>query len=208
MKLYLSSYRIPVEKPLFELFDKKPKKLKGAIITNAKDKKEPKEREQKLDALQVDLAKIGLKNTVFVDLLEHKNPRKLGDHLASFDYLYVAGGNSFDLLSAMRKSGFDHVVEDLLDVGQVYIGESAGAVVVGPSMRGFECVDETAEKHRNKGLGLIDTIIVPHNDSPDPAYNGIAEYVKLQNPNYYIQPLNDNQCFINNGKSCRIYTSD
>ena len=207
MKLYLSSYRVPVEKPLFELFDKKPKKLKGAIITNAKDRKEPKEREQKLEALQLDLAKTGLKNTVLLDLLEYHNPRKLGNHLASFDYLYVAGGNSFDLLSAMRKSGFDHVVEDLLDVGQVYIGESAGAVVAGPSMRGFECVDEASKKHQNKGLGLIDTIIVPHNDSPDPAYKGMAEYIKLQNPSHTIQPLNDDQCFVKNGRDAKTYTA-
>lgn len=207
MKLYLSSYRVPVEKPLFELFNKKQSHLSGAIIVNAKDGRKPAEKEQKLESLQSDLAKIGLKKTVFIDLLSFSAPSKMGRQLAKYDYLYMAGGNSFSLLSAMHKSGFDGIAEDLLDAEQVYIGESAGAVVAGPSMRGFEQVDEAPHKPPKKALSLISTIIVPHNDSSEPAYNGFAERIEQLNPDYKVQPLNDNQCWVKNDSKTKIYTA-
>lgn len=204
MKLYLSSYRIPETKPLFELFDKRPRKLKGAILTNAKDNKPPMERIERLDRLQADLAHIGLKQTVLVDLRKYDDPRELGENLAAFDYLYAAGGNNFDLRRAMRNSGFDFAIRHLLEMGQVYIGESAGAVVAGPSLLGFDMVDDAGDYTYRRGLGLIDRIIVPHNDSPDPRYANRAPAIATANPNFAVQPLNDNQALILNGDRMRV----
>lgn len=198
MKLYLSSYRIPEKKSLFELFDKRAERLVGGIIVNAKDQNSPEDKSQKLDQLKDDLARIGLAKTVFVDLNNYDDPRELGEDLSDYDYLYAAGGNSFVLRQSMRRSGFDSAAKHLLDAGQVYVGESAGAIVAGPSLHGFDLVDDIADETtvRWNGLGLIDTIIVPHNDSPDLRYANRAPGIAIANPNFVVQPLNDNQALV------------
>lgn len=208
MKLYLSSYRIPHSKEFFGLFDgKKPSKLTGGIIVNAKDKKPAEDREKKLAALQDDLAGIGLKKTVLVDLVhDFSSPRAMGRKLAEYDYLYVAGGNTFDLRRAMKKSGFDTIARHLVADGQVYAGESAGAIVAGPSLRGFEHMDELANPRKvvYEGLSLIDTILVPHNDSPDERYRDRAGLIMEANPGLPVMPLNDTEAYVVNDDQQRI----
>jgi dipeptidase E len=208
MKLFLSSYRIPNSKEFFGLFDgKKPSKLTGGIITNAKDKKPVEERDKKLADLQDYLADMGLKKTVLIDLVhDFSSTQKLGRRLAVYDYLYVAGGNTFDLRRAMKKSGFDSIAHQLADSGQVYIGESAGAIVAGPSLRGFESMDElqNPDKAVWKGLGLIDTVLVPHNDSPDERYRDRAGLIEQANPKFNVVPLNDDQVYVVNGPKQRV----
>ena len=85
MKLYLSSYRIPDTEALFELFDKSPEELKGAIITNAKDQKPEEDRRQKLGSLKEYLGSIGLRQTSFVDLRTATSPDELSSSLGIFD---------------------------------------------------------------------------------------------------------------------------
>lgn len=193
MKLYLSSYRVPNPDKLFKLIGKSPEDTNGAIITNAKEKRTAEERESKLGALQADLARIGLSNTVELDLRQGIPP------LRQYDYLYAAGGNTFDLRRAMVETGFDDELRDYLEQGGVYVGESAGAIVVGPSLRGFQMKNHYwSDKPIWDGVGLIRTVVVPHNDSPDPAYNGRAGHVQRSNPDYSVLPLGDKKDFVVN----------
>lgn len=207
MKLYLSSYRIPHIEALSGLFDRSLDKLEGAILINAKDDKPAEERQQKLAALQTDLAAIGLGSTVLVDLLDHDDARRIGRQLARFDYLYAAGGNTYSLRRAMKKSGFDFAISHLLETNQVYIGESAGALVAGRSLRGFESMDDASGATAWDGLGLIDTIIVPHNDSPDPRYAGRAPEIAAANPGFEVLPLNDNQALVVDHEQRQVVTA-
>ncbi len=56
--------------------------------------------------------------------------RKLKDK----DVVFVAGGNGFHLLLAIRESGFEQVVREFLSRGGVYVGASSGAYVAGPTI--------------------------------------------------------------------------
>ena len=57
-------------------------------------------------------------------------------YLSSF-LIWVNGGNVFLLRRAMQQSGLDNVIiERKSDDGFVYSGYSAGACVVGPTLRG------------------------------------------------------------------------
>lgn len=202
MKLYLSSYRVPNTDALFKLFQKPPEELNGAIITNAKDQKPPLEKQEKLSSLKSYLGSIGLTKTTFVDLLADQASDNLEQYLGGYDYLFVMGGNNFDLRNAAAKSGFDRALPNLLNKGQVYIGESAGALIVGPSLRGFQTMDEAAadQKHWD-GFGIIDTILVPHNDSSDLRYANRASHISAANPGCIVQPLNDNQALVVDGNN-------
>jgi len=205
MKLYLSSYRVPNLDELFGLFESQPSQLRGGIITNAKDSREPDERETKIGSLEKYLAGIGLGQTSRIDLRTY-HIANIESALSSFDYLFVLGGNTYDLRNAMTSSGFDTGVRSLLQGGMVYIGESAGAIVAGPSLRGFESIDsaEGRDEVDRNGLGLIDSVIVPHNDSPDPRYANRGRQIQAANPDHNVQPLNDSEAVVVNGGSIRL----
>jgi dipeptidase E len=183
---------VPNPDKLFGLIGKAPEDTTGAIITNAKEKRTAEEKELKLRSLQADLATIGLSNTVELDLRRGIPP------LRQYDYLYAAGGNAFDLRRAMVETEFDGELRDYLEQGGVYVGESAGAIVVGPSLRGFQMDNHRSDNPIWTGMGLIKTVVVPHNDSPDPAYRNRAGHIQRSNPNYRALPLGDNNDFIIN----------
>ena len=201
MKLYLTSYRIPTPEDLFKLFEKSAEKVSTGIITNAKDKKPADERDQKLNDVKSYLSNLGLVRSAFVDLKQYADPIQMGRELARYDMLFVVGGNSFVLNEVMHSTGFSSIVKTLLQSGICYVGESAGAVVAGLSLNGFGEMDDMhdADSLVTAGLGLIPEILVPHNDSPDPRFNGRSADIQKANPESTVIALNDNQAYVVNG---------
>ncbi len=53
-----------------------------------------------------------------------------GRALCAFDAIYVCGGDTGHLLSRMREAGFGAALERFLEAGGVYVGVSAGSVVM------------------------------------------------------------------------------
>jgi len=104
------------------------------------------------------------------------DPQSLRRRLSAFDLVWVMGGNSFVLRRAMRASGFDTVIRELLEADAIaYGGYAAGAVVAGPSLRGHELMDDPWELPEGyddpliwHGLGLTPFAIVPHFRSRHP----------------------------------------
>jgi dipeptidase E len=104
------------------------------------------------------------------------DPRSLQQRLGAFDLVWVMGGNSFVLRRAMKQSGFDTVIRELLEADAIaYGGYAAGAVVAGPSLRGLELMDDPWELPDGydepliwHGLGLTPFAIVPHFRSRHP----------------------------------------
>jgi dipeptidase E len=103
-------------------------------------------------------------------------PERLADTLSKLHLVWVTGGNAFLLRRAMRQSGFDRLIGNFLaDDDLVYGGWSAGAVVAGPDLRGFELMDDPqllAEGYDPapiwEGLGLVPFHLVPHYESDHP----------------------------------------
>lgn len=81
------------------------------------------------------------------------------------DMMFVAGGNTFYLLYHARKSGFEVIVKGFVDSGKVYIGSSAGSVIVGPILDPIHDLDEAEmvpELTSYEAFHIIDTVILPH----------------------------------------------
>lgn len=100
-------------------------------------------------------------NVKMVDL-ESTESAKLETVFEDVDAIYAKGGNSFYLLNAMRKSGFDKLINKLLDKGVIYIGESAGAYVACPT------IEMAHWKHQDRdivglndltGLGIVPFLV-------------------------------------------------
>lgn len=207
MKLYLSSYRVPTPKDLKNLLGKPFKECRVAIIPNAKDYNPAEERSQKINELAAYIANLGLRVDI-IDLRDYDESQQLSDKLKAYELIWAAGGNTYVLRQEMQRSGFDLSIKDLLAHGCIYGGESAGAIVAGASLRGFEVADDPAlaEKTIWEGLGLTDKIIAPHMDNSD--FHEYTEHIKkLYAGDENIVYLNDNQAFLVNGASQRVVSS-
>lgn len=177
MRLYLSSYRLGDRAGSLLALLGSGKRT--AVISNALDNISATARAIFRDEVHdphVELRALGLE-TEELDLRRYfGNPEGLRQHLDGFDLVWVTGGNAFVLRRAMKQSGFDDLIVDMLDRDDiVYGGSSAGAVVAAPTLRGIELLDDPTEVPAGyeaeptwDGLGLIDYSIVPHFRSPHP----------------------------------------
>ncbi len=73
--------------------------------------------------------------------------------LKAFGAVYIGGGNTYKLLSNLRKTGFDHALKDFLSNGGSVYGGSAGAVVLGRDISTCSVMD-TNEVGLNDTTGL------------------------------------------------------
>lgn len=113
-------------------------------------------------------------------------PEALRRHLGGFDLVWAIRGNPFVLRRAMRQSGFDDVIVELLDRDAIaYGGCSAGAMVAAPTLRGMEKMSDPTVLPEGydptphwDGLGLVDISIVPHFRSGRPESRGAEEAVR------------------------------
>jgi dipeptidase E len=183
MRLYLSSYRLGSRAGELIRLVRGPR---AGVIANADDFKESEERARGAERELEDLADLGLQPEE-IDLRDHFDTPtdELRQRLASLDLIWVRGGNSFILRRAFRQSGADELIAELLgDDALAYAGYSAGASMLGPSLRGAELVDDPAIVPAGymreivwDCLGLIPYKVVPHYRSEHPESEAIEQLI-------------------------------
>jgi dipeptidase E len=171
--MYLSSFRLGTEPT--HLVRLAGDAARVAVIANAIDNEPPEARGGKVTDECAALRQLGLTPSE-VDLRRYFDAPggAIAADLASFDAVWVRGGNVFVLRHALAASGADTVLVELLGADRlVYAGYSAGPCVLGPSLDGLEEVDDpTAVESAYgatatcTGLGVLDQRIVPHVESP------------------------------------------
>ncbi len=206
MKLYLSSYRIPDSQALIALTDKTAEDIRVALIPNAKDYYAERARNVKLQESIEYFRSRGLASEV-VDLREYRNPDELRRTLQAYDVIWAVGGNTFCLRHEMQASGFDIVVKDLLEQGIVYGGDSAGACVVGTTLKGLEGADDPAfsESVIWEGLALVPHFILPHVDNLLFAEDTTAVRALYKDDPSLLE-LTDSQAFVVGGDKTQLIT--
>ena len=98
------------------------------------------------------------------------------------DIVYIAGGNTFYLLHQMRVTGFDVMLESFVSGGGLYVGASAGALIVGPDIGLINVLDEpekVPELQSTKGFGWVDVVPIPHCNMVE--RTAIIEQIKERN---------------------------
>ncbi|WP_210324626.1 Type 1 glutamine amidotransferase-like domain-containing protein [Chelatococcus reniformis] len=135
-------------------------------------------------------------------------PNRLREALREHDMVWINGGNAFILRRAMKLSGMDAQIIDLLERDEiVYAGFSAAAVIISQSLRGLEAVDDPhdvpdgypAEIEWN-GLGILPFAIVVHyksNHSESAAVEKEIEHYERLNIPY--RTLRDGEVFVVRG---------
>ncbi|MEU8482920.1 dipeptidase PepE [Streptomyces sp. NPDC048641] len=88
--------------------------------------------------------------------------------LAAADAVFIGGGNSFRLLSALYRTGLRDALIESVGAGLPYMGASAGTNMAAPSLRTSNDMP-IVQPPSFEALGLVPFQINPHYLDPDPA---------------------------------------
>jgi dipeptidase E len=212
MRLYLSSFRLgdhPEQLVTLAGGDGR----RALVIANALDDQPDTIRRVSTGTEVRDLRQLGF-DAAELDLRGYSGePERLRMDLAGVALVWLRGGNTFLLRYALRHSGADTVLRNLLaDDALTYGGYSAGCCVTAPSLRGLEMVDDAAAVPRVygsepvwEGLGFIDEAIVPHYDSDHPAADAVGLLARHYRDHAIPhRTLRDGQVLIINGETTTL----
>jgi dipeptidase E len=210
MRLYLSSFRLGNQAQ--RLADLVGSNKRAAVVVNACDQMMDEERKARVQQESAALESLGLV-PVELDLRHYFNneskQQELGPFLAGCGLVWVRGGNTFVLMRAMRASGFDTIITDMLERDAIaYGGYSAGIIALTPTLRGSEVVDDPVSIPAGytseviwDGLGLLPYAIAPHYRSDHPESADVEKMVHYLIDNHILfRALRDGEAIVVDGE--------
>ena len=159
--ILLTSSGMQMKSEIVKLLQKPAYDITVAFITTAYKPKLEQDQGYVNKNLQI-MKEMGF-NVLEVDI-EGKKESEVTKLIGLKDIIFVAGGNAFYLLRAMRKCNFEKIMRKLLKQGKVYLGESAGSIVAGRNIKIAGWIgDENIVNLKNlKGLNLVPFDIFVH----------------------------------------------
>jgi len=191
MKFYLSSYKVGNETDKLKALIPRDNK-KTAYISNALDFSNDAERRKQGEQSDIEQLKLFGLDVELLDLRDYFGKKtELEKKIAEFGVIWVRGGNCFVLRQAMKLSGLDDILKDLLKKDDIlYGGYSAGVCVLAPTLKGMELVDDPNVKPYDSqketiwdGVGILDYTILPHYKSDHPESGKVDEAIEYMTKN-------------------------
>jgi dipeptidase E len=148
----------PVRHALEKFFDPLPHKSVAIVTTAA----EGKEHNKYSKLAESQFRNFGFNVIDFIDI--ENNPRA---DFSIYSVIYVCGGNTFKLLKYAQEANFKDGIIKLFERGGIYIGVSAGAIILAPTIQIAASVDPEPNEVgiiNLEGLALIDFEVHPHYD--------------------------------------------
>jgi dipeptidase E len=105
--------------------------------------------------------------------------------------MMIFGGNNYHYLKRLRETGLVQEIRDFIESGGVYIGVSAGAMIMGPCIDNnltFDVIDVGLEDV--SGFDFVDFYIMPHWDWREGRWASLTYSWKTGK---HIVPLTDQQ---------------
>lgn len=191
-KLFLSSNgSFVIEKGLKLLFEDVSKMRLAYVTTAGKVSKDK-------TYLEVHKELLRKENYDFEELdIEGKTEDELRMVLKNKNAIFVEGGNTFYLLKAVRQSGFDRVIKELIESGVVYIGASAGSYIACPTIEVSTWKNPGEEKERFgvtdlTAMNLVPFLIKAHYNTKQ---TGLLKE-KISQTKYQTKILQDGQALL------------
>ncbi|HRZ34029.1 MAG TPA: Type 1 glutamine amidotransferase-like domain-containing protein [Candidatus Moranbacteria bacterium] len=137
--------------------------------------------------------------------IEGKTENDLRELLKDKNAIYVEGGNTFYLLKAVRESGFDKVLAEMIDEGAVYIGSSAGSYIACPTIEMSTWKKPGEEKDRFgvtdlTAMNLVPFLVKAHYD---PDYRELLKE-RISQSRYETKVLKDGQAILVEGDNYKL----
>jgi peptidase E len=139
-----------------KLLTKPTRKIKILIIHAAVSKKD-------LCAIERTFLRLGVrKDAIFYTDIR----RKINKHYKGIDVFFACGGNTFYILYRVRHTGLDRKIKNFVKKGGLYIGLSAGSIILAPSIAiagwGSDRDSNFVKLKDLRGLNVAATAIFPH----------------------------------------------
>lgn len=174
--------------------------LKGKTITFIPTASIPESIKFYVGAGRKALEKLGL--TVDELELTKAAAKDVSGKLCKNDYIYVTGGNTFFLLQELRKSGADKIMIDQIQSGKLYIGESAGSMIMAPNIEYAKAMDEckkAPELDSFTALGLVNFYPLPHHTN-FPFKKAVERIIEKYGAELELYPISNSQVILANGE--------
>ena len=94
--------------------------------------------------------------------IEDKSEDDLKKFFSNKNIIHMEGGNTFYLLKAVKKSGFEKIIKELLNKGVVYVGTSAGSSIAGPTIEFSSHVPKGIPIEELQALNLVPFLFKAH----------------------------------------------
>ena len=202
MKLFLASYFAGVAKLLPEfaggnLTGKKVCYIPTASIVESVD--------FFVDTSKKWLTKLGLE----IDELEIStaNAKDISSKIAEADIIFVEGGNTFYLLQELKRTGADKLIKKQINKGVLYIGASAGSMLLSRDIEYVKHMDSPdkapALKDNFTSLSVVDFCIVPHFTN-FPFKKAGQKIVDLYGAKLDLKPISNHQAITVDGDAIAL----
>ncbi len=122
------------------------------------------------------------------------------------DYIYVSGGNTFFLLQELKRTGADKIIIDEINSGKLYIGESAGAMIVSPNIEYVKDMDDckmASGLNTFEALNIIDFYPVPHHTN-FPFAKAVEKIIAKYESKINLYPINNSQVILVEKDNIRV----
>ncbi|GAE85775.1 Type 1 glutamine amidotransferase-like domain-containing protein [Bacteroides reticulotermitis] len=147
------------------------------------------------------LKKLGL----IVDELEltTASTEEIAQKLKANDYIYVTGGNTFFLLQELKRTGADKILIEQINNGKLYIGESAGSIIMASQIEYVKDMDDCSEAKDLEdfsALNIVDFYPLPHHTN-FPFKKAVEKIIAKYETELKLYPFSNSQVLFVDGAS-------
>ena len=201
-KLFLSSSFKDVAN-IFEKFAQED--VKGKTVTFIPTASIPEKVKFYVGSAKKAFEKMG----VIIDELEitKSSTEEIANKLKQNDYIYISGGNTFFLLQELRKKGADKIIIEEIESGKLYIGESAGSMIVSPNIEYVKDMDNckvAPDLNTFSALNVIDFYPLPHYTN-FPFAKAVEKIITKYDSVLKLYPINNSQAILIEGEKVWIH---
>jgi dipeptidase E len=126
--------------------------------------------------------------------------------LQSNDYIYISGGNTFFLLQELRRVGADKIIAEQIESGKLYIGESAGSIILSPNIEYVKDMDDyrvATDLNSFDALNIIDFFPLPHHNC-FPFRKAVERIISNYGETLPLRPITNSQVLLIYGDKIKI----
>ena len=126
--------------------------------------------------------------------------------LINADCIYVSGGNTFYLLQELKRTGTDKLIINHINSGKLYIGESAGSIIVSPDISYVTRMDDckkAPELTDFTSLACVDFYPLPHHTNV-PFMKAVEKIIAEYDAKIPLYPFSNKEAITVRGEEVRV----